>query len=62
MGLTGAAGWYRAAEEELCAVSDERDQLQPQLEELRWRNRQADKELAQLMEAAEVAQQVCGTP
>lgn len=62
MKLTGAAGWCRAAEDELCAVSDERDQLQPQLEELRWRNRQADKELAQLKEAAEAAQQACDTP
>ncbi len=49
----------RTVEEELCAVTDERDALQPQLEELRWRNRQADKELAQLKEAAEAAQQVC---
>ena len=39
-------------------MTDERDALQPQLEELRWRNRQADKELAQLKEAAEAAQQV----
>lgn len=62
MKLTGAAGWCRTAEDELCAVSDERDQLQPQLEELRWRNRQADKELAQLKEAAEAAQQACDTP
>ena len=40
-------------------MSNERDALQPQLEELRWRNRQADKELAQLRQAAETAQQVC---
>ena len=40
-------------------MSEERDALLPQLEELRWRNRQADKELQQLREAAEAAQQVC---
>ena len=49
----------RAAEEELCSVAEERDRLLPQLEELRWRNRQADRELAQLQEAAEATQQVC---
>ena len=57
MQLAGAGQLRRS-----CALSDERDQLQPQLEELRWRNRQADKELAQLKEAAEAAQQVCDTP
>lgn len=49
----------RAAEEELCSVAEERDRLLPQLEELRWRNRQADRELAQLREAAQATQQVC---
>lgn len=40
-------------------MAEERDRLLPQLEELRWRNRQADRELAQLQEAAEATQQVC---
>ena len=39
-------------------MSEERDRLLPQLEELRWRNRQADKELQQLKDATEAAQQV----
>ena len=39
-------------------MSEERDALLPQLEELRWRNRQADRELQQLKEAAKAAQQV----
>lgn len=45
-------------------MSEERDALLPQLEELRWRNRQADRELQQLKETAKAAQQVRfpGTP
>ncbi len=39
-------------------MSEERDALLPQLEEVRWRNRQADRELQQLKDAAEAAQQV----
>lgn len=39
-------------------MSEERDALLPQLEELRWHNRQADKEATQLRRAAEAAQQV----
>ena len=40
-------------------MAEERDRLLPQLEELRWRNRQADRELEQLQETAEATQQVC---
>lgn len=39
-------------------MSEERDRLLPQLEEARWRGRQADKEIAALKQAAEAAQQV----
>ena len=48
----------RAAEDELCAVSEERDKLLPQLEEAKWRSRQTEKELAQLTESSGLLQQV----
>ena len=48
----------RAAEEELAAAQGERERMLPQLEEARWRGRQADKEAAQAKEAATAAQQV----
>lgn len=50
------------AEAELCAVSEERDGLLPQLEEARWRNRQAEKDLAQLKDTAAALQQVRARP
>ena len=46
------------AEQELSAVSEERDQLLPQLEEARWRTRQAEKDLAALRDASASLQQV----
>ncbi len=52
----------RVAEAELCTVAEERDALLPQLEEARWRNRQADKDLAQLREDSERLQQVRSWP
>ena len=36
----------RAAEEELCALGDERDRLAPQVEEARWHARRAEKDAA----------------
>jgi hypothetical protein len=36
----------RAAEEELCALGEERDRLAPQVEEARWHARRADKDAA----------------
>ena len=55
----GAAAWQRAlklvaqtgracraAEEELCAIGDERDRLAPQVEEARWHARRAEKDAA----------------
>ena len=36
----------RAAEEELCAIGDERDRLAPQVEEARWHARRAEKDAA----------------
>ncbi len=52
----------RVAEAELCAVSEERDGLLPQLEEARWRNRQADKDLAHFQDTAAALQQVRARP
>ena len=48
----------RAAEEELVATADERDALVPQLEEAKWRARQADKDKADLQGSLQQAQQV----
>lgn len=43
-------------------MSEERDQLLPQLEEARWRNRQAEKDLAQIRDASATLQQVPTRP
>lgn len=48
----------RAAEGELAAVTSERDGLLPQLEEARWRGRQAERAAAEARSAAAEAQQV----
>ena len=48
----------RAAEEELVATADERDSLVPQLEEAKWRARQADKDKSDLQVALDAAKQV----
>ena len=41
-------------------VADEKDKLVPQLEEAKWRARQAEKELEAAIEAAAATEQVCG--
>lgn len=43
---------------ELCGVSEERDSLVPQLEEARWRTRQAEKDLQQLKDVSASLQEV----
>lgn len=44
------------------AVADERDALAPQLEEAKWRARQADKDKAELQAALKESQAVCLDP
>ena len=51
----------RAAEDELMAVADEKDKLAPQLEEARWHNRQLEKDVEQMQEKGNVAEQVTAT-
>ena len=41
-------------------VADEKDKLVPQLEEAKWRARQAEKELEAVTEASAATEQVCG--
>lgn len=48
----------RAAEDELMATADERDALLPQLEEAKWRWRQADKDKAALQTTLTALQEV----
>jgi hypothetical protein len=45
-------------QEELAGVSAERERLAPQVEEARWRTRQAEREAAEAQAAAAAAQQV----
>ena len=51
-------GVCRAAEDELVGVADEKDTLVPQLEEAKWRARQAEKELEAAREASAATEQV----
>ena len=43
------------------AVADEKDKLAPQLEEARWHNRQLEKDVEQMQEKGNVAEQVTAT-
>lgn len=40
-------------------VADEKDKLAPQLEEVRWRNRQLEKDVQQLQDTSSGQEQVC---
>ena len=52
----------RAAEEELCAIGDERDRLAPQVEEARWHARRAEKDAAAARAERDALQTARGPP
>lgn len=52
------AGDCRDAEEELATVADERDALRPQVEEVKWQARQAEKRVSTVETELTSAQQV----
>ena len=52
------SAWRSAAQEELAGAAAERERLAPQMEEARWRARQAERDAAEARAAAAAAQQV----